>query len=170
MPGGDGTSEPLYRVLEQTAQGREQDTWHALMEQALSGLNCPVIQSTSEEAPGGLAYVEPHLGAHHSPDLGHVQPELVKAVCGPRATTPRAAAQAASEARERLAQRQGQLQEAADVPHKRGLGRPSSAPASLEQLAQATQAARQECEHIRAQREQGAQRLRRLGQSYHCVD
>jgi hypothetical protein len=51
-----------YIVLEQTAQGRDQNTWHALMEKALSGLNCQVIQSTSDEAPGLLAYVEHHLG------------------------------------------------------------------------------------------------------------
>ena len=72
-----------YIVLEQAAQGRDQDTWHALMEKALSGLNCRVMQSTSDEAPGLLAYVEHHLGAHHSPDLFHVQHELVKAVCRP---------------------------------------------------------------------------------------
>src|SRR5215831_3038202 len=77
-----------YIVLEQEAHARDQDTWQALMEQALAGLNCQVIQSTSDEAPGLLAYVEHHLGAHHSPDLFHVQHELVKAVCGPMATKP----------------------------------------------------------------------------------
>lgn len=46
-----------YFVLEQTAQGRDQDTWQALMEKALSGLNCQVMQSTSDEAPGLLADV-----------------------------------------------------------------------------------------------------------------
>ena len=46
-----------YIVLEQAAPGRDQDTWNTLMEKALSGLNCQVIQSTSDEAPGLLAYV-----------------------------------------------------------------------------------------------------------------
>jgi helix-turn-helix, Psq domain len=41
-----------YILLEQAAPGRDQDTWHALMEQALAGLNCQVIQSTSDEAAG----------------------------------------------------------------------------------------------------------------------
>jgi len=79
--------EPVsnYILLEQAAHARDQDTWQALMEQALSGLNCQVIQSTSDEAPGLLAYVAHHLGAHHSPDLFHVQHELVKAVSGPLA-------------------------------------------------------------------------------------
>jgi len=62
-----------YIVLEQAALARDQETWHALMDQALSGLHCQVIQSTSDEAPGLLAYVEHHLRAHHSPDLFHAQ-------------------------------------------------------------------------------------------------
>jgi hypothetical protein len=33
-----------FIVLEQGAQGRDQDTWNALMEQALAGLNCQVMQ------------------------------------------------------------------------------------------------------------------------------
>jgi hypothetical protein len=80
-----------YIILEQAAEGRDQDTWNTLMERALAGLNCQVIRSTSDEAPGLLAYVEHHLGAHHSPDVFHVQHELVKAVCAPLATKQRAA-------------------------------------------------------------------------------
>ena len=159
-----------FIVLEQAAQGRDQDTWNALMEQALAGLNCQVIQSTSDEAPGLLAYVEHHLGAHHSPDLFHVQHELVKAVSGPMATKQRAAAKVASEAQARVEHMQGQLQGAGDAPHKRGPGRPPRAAASLEQLAQEAQEARQEFERISAQREQVAQSIRTIGQVYHVVD
>jgi hypothetical protein len=159
-----------YIVLEQAAPGRDQDTWQALMEKALSGLNCQVIQSTSDEAPGLLAYVEHHLGAHHSPDLFHVQHELVKAVSGPLATKQRAAAKAASEVQERLAQVQGQLQKSAHAPHKRGPGRPPQVAANLEQLAQDAQAAHQKFERLSAQREQVAQSIRRIGQVYHFVD
>src|SRR3989440_7870840 len=117
-----------YILLEQAAPARDQDTWHALMEQALSGLNCQVIQSTSDEAPGLLAYVEHHLGAHHSPDLFHVQHELVKAVSGPMATKQRAAAKAATAAQERLEQGQGPLQGAGDAPEKRGRVAPQRPP------------------------------------------
>jgi len=99
-----------FIVLEQAAPGRDHDTWHALMEQALAGLNCQVIQATSDEAPGLLAYVEHHLGAHHSPDLFHVPHELVKAVSGPMATKQRAAAKAASEAQEKVEHMQEHLQ------------------------------------------------------------
>jgi hypothetical protein len=159
-----------FIVLEHAAQGRDHDTWHALMEQALAGLNCQVIQATSDEAPGLLAYVAHHLGAHHSPDLFHVQHELVKAVSGPVATKHRAAAKAASEAQERIEHRQAHLQGAGNAPHKRGPGRPPRAAASLEQLVQAAQAARQEFERLSAQREQVAQSIRMIGQVYHVVD
>src|SRR5215475_2599489 len=67
-----------FTIGEQSAQARDQSTWHELMAPALAPLNCRVIQSTSDEAPGLLAYVEHYLAAHHSPDLCHVQPELVK--------------------------------------------------------------------------------------------
>ncbi len=159
-----------YIVLEQEAHARDHDTWQALMEQALADLNCQVIQSTSDEAPGLLAYVEHSLGAHHSPDFFHVQHELVKAVCGPMATKQRAAGKAATEAQERREQGQGQLHGAGDASHKRGPGRPPQAAASLEQIEQEAQAASQEFERISAQREQVAQSIRRIGQAYHFVD
>ena len=54
--------------------------------------------------------------------------------------------------------------------HKRGPGRPPQAAASLEQLEQDAQAARQEFERISAQREQVAQSIRTIGQAYHFVD
>lgn len=159
-----------YILLEQAAQARDQDTWHALMEQALSGLKCHVIQSTSDEAPALLAYVAHHLGAHHSPDLFHVQHELVKAVSGPLATKQRAADKAATEAHKRLAQVQGQLQSADGEPQQRGPGHPPKDTASLEQLAQAAEVARQEHQRISVQREQVAQSIRAIGHAYHFVD
>src|SRR5215470_6762327 len=159
-----------YIVLEQAAHARDQDTWQALMEKALSGLNCQVMQSTSDEAPGLLAYVAHHLGAHHSPDLFHVQHALVKAVSGPMATKQRAAAKAACEAQERLEQVQGQLQSASDTPAKRTPGRPRQATASLEQLERDAEVARQEPQRLSAQREQVAQSIRAIGHAYHFVD
>jgi hypothetical protein len=47
--------ESHFIILEQLAQARDQITWDALMAPALAQLNCRVIQSTSDEAPGLLA-------------------------------------------------------------------------------------------------------------------
>jgi hypothetical protein len=110
-------SEPVsnFIILEQLAQARDQITWDELMAPALAQLNCRVIQSTSDEAPALLAYVEHYLEAHHSPDVFHVQHELVKAVSGPMATKERAAHKAVTEAREQLERVQTHPQSAVQV-------------------------------------------------------
>jgi DNA-binding XRE family transcriptional regulator len=165
-------SEPVsnFIILEQLALARDQTTWNALMAPALAALNCRVIQSTSDEAPGLLAYVAHHLGAHHSPDIFHVQHELVKAVSGPLATKQRAAIKAATAAQQRLDQAQGPLQGAGDEPQPQGPAHYPTQAARLEQAEREAQAARQELERISAQREQVAQSLHAIGHAYHFVD
>jgi hypothetical protein len=164
--------EPVsnYILLEQAAQARDHDTWHTLMEQALAGLNCRVIQSTSDEAPGLLAYVEQRLGAHHSPDLFHVQHELSKAVAAPLAVKQRAAAQVVAKAEERLTRVQEHLDNATNTPAKRAPGRPPKVVASLEQVEQDLEAARHEHHRLAEQREQVTQSIRGIGHAYHFVD
>jgi hypothetical protein len=164
--------EPVsnFIILEQLAQSRDQDIWNALMAPALAPLNCDVIQSTSDEAPGLLAYVDHHLGVHHSPDVFHVQHELSKAVCAPLATKERAADKALSEAKERLDQVQVRLESAGDQPAKRGPGRPPKAPMSLEQAQQALETASREHARLSQQRQQVKQSLQAIGQAYHFVD
>jgi hypothetical protein len=159
-----------YILLERTAEARDQDTWHKCMEAAFAPLKCNVIQSTSDEAPGLLAYVQQHLGAHHSPDLFHVQRELSKAVSAPMAVKQRAAAKAVVQAEERLKRVQEHLYNAISTPAKRGPGRPPKAVASLEQVAQDMVAARHEHQRLTEQREQVTQSIRAIGHAYHFVD
>jgi hypothetical protein len=159
-----------YILLEQVAQARDHDTWHRLMEQALSGLTCQVIQSTSDEAPGLLAYVEQPLGAHHAPDRFHVQHELSKVVSAPMAATQRADAKAIAKAAERLTRVQERLDKANGEPAKRAPGRPPQAAASLEQVEQNVEAARQEHQRLTGQRETVTQNIRAIGHAYHFVD
>ena len=153
-------------VLEHTAPARDQDTWDALMAPALAGLNCKVIQAASDEAPGLLAYVAHHLGAHHSPDLFHVQQELSKAVSAPMATKQRAAAKA-EETRKRVHEH---LLNANEEPQQPGPGRPPKGAASLAQVEQEVDAARQEHQRLTAQREPVTQSIRAIGHAYHVVD
>jgi uncharacterized protein DUF6399 len=162
--------ESNFIILEQLAQARDQTTWDALMAPALAQLNCRVIQSTSDEAPGLLAYVEHYLEAHHSPDLFHVQHELVKAVSSPMATKERAAHKAVTEAMEQLERVQAHQQSAGDEPEQRGPGRPPKAPVSLEHAVQALEAASRAHERLAQQREQIAQSIRGIGHAYHFVD
>jgi transposase len=164
--------EPVsnYIVLEQAAQARDHDTWQACMEPALAGLNCQVIQSTSDEAPGLLAYVEQHLRAHHSPDLFHVQHELSKAVAAPLAVKQRAAAKAVAQAEETLKRVHERFDNANGEPAKRGPGRPPKVTSCLEQAAQDVAAAHHEHQRLTGQREQVTQSIRAIGHAYHFVD
>ena len=157
-------------ILEQRAQARDQGMWKARMEPALAQLNCQGIQSTSDEAPGLLAYVEQYLEAHHSPDLFHGQHALSKAVSAPMATKERAAPKVVGEAREQLEQSQAYQQSAGDEPEQRGPGRPPKAPVSLEQAKQGLEAASREHERLPLQREQVPQSLRGISHAYHFVD
>jgi hypothetical protein len=159
-----------FIILEQPAQTRDQTSWNAHMEPALAQFNCRLIQSTSDEAAGLLAYVEHYLEAHHSPDLFHVQHELVKAVSGPLATKERAALKAVSEATEQLERLQSHPKNTDDESEKRGPGRPPKAPVSREQAEQTLEAATQEHQRLAAQREQVKARIKGIGHDYHFVD
>ena len=162
--------DSTFIILEQSAQAREQTTWHALMAPALAPLKCRVLQSTSDEAPGLLAYVEHYLEAHHSPALFHVQHELVKAVSSPMATKERAAPKAISEATEQLERLQTHSISTDDEPAKRGPGRPLKEPVSLEHAEPALEAACREHARLAEQREQVKASIRGIGHDYHFVD
>jgi Family of unknown function (DUF6399) len=164
--------EPVsnYILLEHTAEARDQATWQALMDSALAPLKCHVIQSTSDEAPGLLAYVENHLGVHHSPDLFHVQHELSQAVAAPLAAKQRAAEKAVATAEETRTRVQEHTERDNAPPRQRGPGRPPKVAPSLEQATQAVEAARQAYQHLTQQREKVGESLRALGHVYHFVD
>jgi hypothetical protein len=162
--------ESNFILVEQLAQARDQVSWNECRAPALAQLNCRVIQSTSDEAPGLLAYVEHYLAAHHSPDLCHVQHELVKAVSGPMATKERATHKAVTEAKEQLERLQNDPQSSGNETEKRAPGRPPKEPVSLEQAEQALEAASREHARLCEQREQVKARIRGIGHDYHFVD
>ena len=137
---------------------------------ALAHLKCNVIQSTSDEAPGLLAYVEHHLGVPHSPDLFHVQHELSKAVAAPLAAKQRAAAKAVPTAQEQLAHVQAHTPHDGALAGKRGPGRPRKVTPSLAQATQEVEGSRQACQLLTGQREQVTQSIRAIGHAYHFVD
>jgi hypothetical protein len=165
-------TEPVshFILLEHPAQARDQGVWNALMTPALEQLNCEIMQSTSDEAPGLVASVEHHLGAHHSPDLFHVQHERNNAVCAPLATTERAADKALTAAKEQREQAQTRLATASNPPEKRGPGRPPKASMRLEHAQLALKTASHEHERLVQQREQVRQSIHAIGQASHFVD
>jgi hypothetical protein len=164
--------EPVsnYIVLEQAAQARDHDSGQACLEPALAGRNCQGIQSTSDEAPGLLAYVEQPLRAPHSPDLFHGQQELSKAVAAPLAGTQRAAAKAVAQAAETLKRVHERFDNAHGEPAKRGPGRPPKGTPCLAQAAEDVAATHHDHQRLTEQRAQGTQSMRAIGHAYHFVD
>jgi DNA segregation ATPase FtsK/SpoIIIE-like protein len=98
--------EPVsnFILLEQYTQDRKADTWTNSLAEATKGLPIEVIQSTSDEGRGILHHVKQDLGVHHSPDLFHVQNELVKGTSGALASKVRQAVKAVEKAPTQAAQ------------------------------------------------------------------
>ena len=93
--------EPVsnFILLEQYAKDRTAATWTQALTAALEGLAVEVIQGTSDEGKGLVSHVQSALGAHHSPDLFHVQHAVVKATRLPLARPGKQAEAAVAHAR-----------------------------------------------------------------------
>jgi hypothetical protein len=93
--------EPVsnFILLEQYAKDRTAATWTQALTAAWEGLAVEVIQGTSDEGKGLVSHVQSALGAHHSPDLFHVQHEVVKATSLPLARQVKQAEAAVAQAR-----------------------------------------------------------------------
>jgi hypothetical protein len=89
--------EPVsnFILVEQYQPQRDAETWQQCVSQNIAGLPVTVFQVTSDAAKALVAHAETHLGAHHSPDLFHVQYDTV------RATSAALASQTAAAVRQR---------------------------------------------------------------------
>src|SRR3989337_2660025 len=87
--------EPVsnFILLEKYSSSRKAEEWTASMKEAI-GVPGEVIQSTSDEGRGVCHHVKEDLGAHHCPDVFHVQNDVVKATSGALASRSRKAEQA----------------------------------------------------------------------------
>lgn len=88
--------EPVsnFILLERYADNRKAETWSQAMTEATEELPVEIVQATSDEGPGLLCHVKEELGAHHSPDVFHVQNEVVKGTSGALASKKRQAEEA----------------------------------------------------------------------------
>jgi hypothetical protein len=73
--------EPVsnFILVEQYQPQRDTETWNQCTAARLAGLPVTVCQVTSDAAKAIIAHAETCLGAHHSPDLFHVQYDTVRA-------------------------------------------------------------------------------------------
>jgi hypothetical protein len=102
--------EPVsnFLLLEQYAPQRDAATWDHCLDEKLAGLPVTVLQVTSDQSRALIAHAEMHLGAHHSPDLFHVQYDTVRATSAALAGQTRAAIREREAAAEKTASLRGE--------------------------------------------------------------
>ena len=163
--------EPVsnFILLEQYAPDRSAATWTQALTAALEGLAVEVIQGTSDEAKGLLSHVQSALGAHHSPDLFHVQHEVVKATSLPLARQVKQAEVAVAQA-----QTAWQEARAAQAAFARQSRHPRGRPPDFEVRTQAALGVLVQAERDQAQAQQrqtdARECVRELSALYHPYD
>lgn len=157
--------EPVsnFILLEQYASTRTAAAWQAAMAEALKELPVEVIQSTSDEAPAIRCHVEQTLGAHHSPDLFHVQQEVVKGTVGALAAKTRQAEQALATATRELERQSQALATGATS----GCGPSPERDSRLRQAQWQVTAAEVALEEAHAQQAQAQQAIQAINRAYH---
>jgi hypothetical protein len=162
--------ESNFILLEQFADKRDCETWREAMKDPLSGLPLTVIQIVSDKAKALLKYTRDILQAHHSPDVFHVQQDIINA------TTPTLRAGVKS-AREALQQANTRLQSQVDIENgHRSNGEPLSREQRLQHDQTLDRAADEQAtaiDHLvdaSTRREAVLQANRGIGQDYHPID
>jgi hypothetical protein len=104
--------EPVsnFILVEQYEPQRDAKTWQQCTSTRLASLPVTVCQVTSDAAKALITQAETCLGAHHSPDLFHVQYDTVKATSGALASQTHAACRELEKRQEKTAEFQAQRQ------------------------------------------------------------
>lgn len=162
--------EPVsnYLLLEQYAPQRDAETWNQALDARLAGWSVTVCQVTSDEARALIAHAETHLGAHHAPDLFHVQHETVQATSLVLAGATRRAHEAVTAADRQTAQRRVELaacqQQCPQSAHVTELHQ------QVELATAAEAAARQQLAVCQQRQQQATEARRGLSHDYHPID
>jgi hypothetical protein len=162
--------EPVsnFLVLEQYASQRDAGTWSRCLDERLVGWSVTVCQVTSDEAKALIAHAEQALGAHHSPDLFHVQQDIVHATSLALAGQTARAHQAIAEAQQVTAHRRAALTACQEqCPQSTQV---SELQRQVEQAAAAEAELRQRLAACQQRQQQATEARQRLSQDYHPID
>ena len=163
--------EPVsgFIVQERYAEDRTAATWTRATNEALAGLAVEVVQGTSDEAKGLLRHVREDLGAHHGPDLFHVQYEVSRATGATLARQVDHAEALVAQARAQVA-----AERAAQADYVGQSPRPQGRPPAFEQRIDTALAVQVEAERELTQaqerRTQARESVRELSAAYHPYD
>ena len=104
--------EPVsnFILLEEYQPHRDADTWNRCLKAKLAPLPVTVCQVVSDQAQALIRCAEVHLGAHHSPDLFHVQQAVSRGLSQRLAGQCRRAEEQLSQTEAKVAELQAQRQ------------------------------------------------------------
>ena len=159
--------EPVsnFILVEQYQPQRDAKTWQQCTGEKLAALPVTVCQVTRDAAKALISQAETYLGAHHSPDLFHVQYDTVKATSGVLASQTRAACWELEKRQKKTAEFQAQRQ--AD-PQAGGPG--SLVDVLIKNAQKREDEARQQVQECQRRQEEARTARRGLGHDYHPVD
>ena len=158
-----------FILVEQYGADRSAATWTEALSEALKDLPVEVIQGTSDEAKGLLRHVEKDLGAHHSPDLFHVQHEIAQATGLKLAAQVREAAAGVAQAQVEL-DKQRQAQAAYQSRSPRLPGRAADFEQRLTEASDRLAAATHQHQQTQARAAEARDILQSLSAAYHPYD
>ena len=155
-------------LLEQYTANRKAETWTSAMRDAIGEMPREVIQSTSDDGRGILHHVKDALGAHHSPEVFHVQHELVKGTRVALASQTRRAEQALEPAAKEESAQRAQQEAYRHRPH--GPGRPPAFDTRIRQAQAQVGEARKRLEAAQAHQERASKAVHGISEAYHPYD
>jgi len=157
-----------FILLEKYADSRKSTEWTSAMEDAAKALPVKIVQSTSDEGKGIVSHVKSHLGAHHAPDVFHVQYEIVKGTSAVLAGKKKKAEIALSKANEEVERCIKIKEDYQKVQH--GPGRPPKFDKQIEAAVQKQQEAQKDLEVCASHQERMKAAVQKIGRVYHPVD
>ena len=153
-----------FILVETYSERRDAESWAQSLNIALTGLPVTIRQVTSDAASGLLRYAQEILGVPHSPDLFHIQRELVRATSWPLAQQYRHAEKAVAQAEAELARAVAKRERYQRRPRP---GRPPSFEVTIERAQQALAAAQQALVTVKQHQDHAQAAIQGLSDTYH---
>ena len=157
--------EPVsnFILLEQYTADRTSETWDVCMRDATQDMAVTIVQSTSDEGRSLVKHCRDGLGAHHSPDLFHVQKDVSHAFGG---KTNGAVQRAATDLR-RVRQETARLQEESEA---LGTTHGTLFERQIQLSQEEEKEAAERVEAAKARRQEVRDEVRGIGDDYHPFD
>ena len=111
-----------YILVEQYSKKRDSISWSNAVDKGIENLSIEIIQCTGDQAKALINYAEKKLGVNHSPDIFHVNYEIIKGTSGALASKIKQAQKAYETANKNLADCEQKKKDYANDKH--GSGRP----------------------------------------------